>query len=120
MFIIPRHKENMNLSGKMSISFCMKDNRKKRRENYTEALRAKLSTIGEPDEPVVRMWGKAQLEVENHSGVLEFTQERIRLYTSVGIIKIEGRNLNIALFDSETAVCSGEIRSVSYEISGKG
>lgn len=110
----------MNLNGIMSISFCMRDNRKKQQENNSAAGSAKISAIRELDEPMVRMWGKAQLEVENHLGVLEFTQERIRLYTSIGIIRIEGRNLNIALFDSETAVCSGEICGISYEISGKG
>ena len=110
----------MNLNGEMSIYFCMKANRKKQQENNPAAGRARIPAIRELDEPVVRMWGKTQLEVENHLGVLEFTQERIRLYTSIGIIKIEGRNLNIALFDSETAVCSGEICSILYEISGKG
>ena len=54
----------MNLNGEMSISFCMKANRKKQQENNPAAGRARIPAIRELDEPVVRMWGKTQLEVE--------------------------------------------------------
>lgn len=80
----------------------------------SENGRKRLSII-EGAQTCVRWWGKELLEVENHGGVLEFTDECIRLYSKMGIIRIEGRTLDIRLADSESIIINGIIESISYE-----
>ena len=53
--------------------------------------------------PTVRLIGDGRIQTENCSGVLELGSERIRLYTGLGILRIEGRDLRIL------AACGGEI-----------
>ena len=65
--------------------------------------------------PLVRLCGDARMEVENCSGVLELGGERIRLYTGLGILRIEGKNLRIlAAFGGEIQV-EGCISGLEYE-----
>lgn len=55
------------------------------------------------------------MEVENYCGVLEYGTDYIRLYSSIGIIRIEGKNLNICLADHESIIINGEISGIFYE-----
>ena len=47
--------------------------------------------------------------------VLEFTQNCIRLYSKLGILRIEGRNMDIRLADCESVIIYGEICGLFYE-----
>lgn len=67
-------------------------------------------------EPYVRMYGANKLWVENHKGVLELGRRTIRLYTSLGVLRITGEELDVLLADRETVHCEGIIKSVEYEI----
>lgn len=66
--------------------------------------------------PCLRMMGRDHLLVENHRGVLEFGSRTVRLYTSIGILKISGEMLSIRLADRESVVCDGKIDCIEFEI----
>lgn len=67
--------------------------------------------------PCLRLSGNERLEVENHRGVLELTRTRIRLYTSLGILRVSGNCLEMRECGRETALIDGRICAVEYEIS---
>ena len=56
--------------------------------------------------------GAHALLVENHCGILEFTQERISLATRCGAIAVEGSGLSLSEGRRDALVIRGEIRHV--------
>lgn len=65
--------------------------------------------------PCIRIFGRNTAEIENHCGVLEFSDSKVRLHTALGILSIAGTELRICCADKQTVVCTGEIASVEYE-----
>lgn len=65
--------------------------------------------------PCVRVFGRSTAEIENHNGVLEFSDSTVRLRTALGILNISGNGLKIRCADRQTIVCTGEILSIAYE-----
>ena len=67
-------------------------------------------------EPCIRLLGTGSLSVENHKGVLELGRKTVRLYTTLGVLRITGEELDVKLADRETVNLTGLIKSVEYEI----
>lgn len=65
--------------------------------------------------PCIRLLGRKRVSVENHRGVLELSDELIRIYTEPGILRIEGKELYIESIEREWLVCKGKIDAVGYE-----
>lgn len=65
--------------------------------------------------PCLRLRGDALLEIENYSGVLELTDCLIRLYTGLGILRIEGKCMLIRRADGEKLLVEGRIGSILFE-----
>ena len=64
--------------------------------------------------PVVRITGASEVFVENHKGIIEYTNESLRLNTSSGIIRIAGRNFCIKEISQEDIIISGEIDALEF------
>ena len=64
--------------------------------------------------PKLTMVGRGDLLVENHTGVLQYSKNKIRLYTREGILCIEGCKLELLEFGVSRAYIRGEISSCSY------
>lgn len=106
----------------------MRDDNKNDNKNVDTRIKSRanagsrvLSRLDLPEdasgaEPCVRMFGTSSLWVENHRGVLELGRKTIRLYTSIGVLRITGEELDVRLADRETVRCDGLIKSVEYEI----
>lgn len=56
--------------------------------------------------------GGHSLLVENHCGILEFTQEKISLATRCGTIDVAGSGLSLSEVRRDALVIRGEIRHV--------
>lgn len=54
--------------------------------------------------------GGRSLLVENHRGILEFSDECIRLSSGCGAIEVRGRNLSINEMRRDALIIRGEIR----------
>jgi len=67
------------------------------------------------DVPKLTMVGRSDLLVENHGNVLQYTCEVIRLYTTKGILKIDGSALELLELGTERAYVKGLIRGIGYE-----
>ncbi|WP_274363259.1 sporulation protein YqfC [Paenibacillus thermotolerans] len=66
------------------------------------------------DLPRVTMIGNMQLYVENHRGVLHFTEEYLKLALTQGSMEIYGKNLSIRAILPEEMFIEGTIQQVKY------
>lgn len=56
--------------------------------------------------------GDSQVSIENHKGIIEYSEEQIRINSGNGIITINGSNMNIKTILQEEIVIEGEIEGV--------
>ena len=64
--------------------------------------------------PLITMYGNEELNLENYKGIVEYTNERLRISTSIGVLKIEGRNLLLKQVTSEHITVAGGIVKIEY------
>ncbi len=58
--------------------------------------------------------GTGQITVENHKGIVEYSEELIRVNTGSGILKLCGRNLAIKTILQEEITITGEITNIEF------
>jgi sporulation protein YqfC len=58
--------------------------------------------------------GTGQITVENHKGIVEYSEELIRVNTGSGIMKLCGRNLTIKTILQEEITITGEITNIEF------
>ncbi|GAX91518.1 sporulation protein YqfC [Effusibacillus lacus] len=66
------------------------------------------------DVPRITLMGGLQLVVENHTGILEFHNSRIRLAHSTGVLVITGKNLMIKNIQPKEILVEGEIKGIQF------
>lgn len=66
--------------------------------------------------PLISIIGKEEISIENYKGLVEYSEGHIRLNTSCGILKIEGRDLFIRKITTEYILVTGSITSLEYLI----
>lgn len=66
------------------------------------------------DLPLISMIGKEEVTIENYKGLIEYSEGRIRVNTSIGVLKIEGKNLFFKQITTEYVFIIGTIISVEY------
>lgn len=66
------------------------------------------------DLPHISIIGKEEILVQNHGGLLEYSDDIIRIKTKLGILIINGKNLVITKITNENVQASGKIKSVEY------
>ncbi|RAU99247.1 sporulation protein YqfC [Paenibacillus sp. YN15] len=66
------------------------------------------------DIPRLIMIGNVRLQIENHRGVLHFSEERLLLTLSRGSLEILGSNLSIRTIMAEEVLVEGVIRELKY------
>lgn len=64
--------------------------------------------------PKLTMVGSADLLIENFKGIIEYDNDRIRINTNSGIIKITGAGLRIKEITSEDLMVNGDISSLEF------
>ena len=64
--------------------------------------------------PIVSMVGNEEMFIENYKGVIEFTEEKVRINTSCGVLKIEGKRLFLKQITAENISLTGKITFMEY------
>jgi sporulation protein YqfC len=64
--------------------------------------------------PRISLAGRDDMFVENHQGIIECTQKRIRFQTSAGIIKVTGEKLVLKHVGAERLAIHGGIAAVEF------
>ena len=58
--------------------------------------------------------GTGQITVENHKGIIEYSEDLIRINTGSSIMKLWGRNLAIKTILQEEITITGEITNIEF------
>ena len=66
--------------------------------------------------PRLTISGDKEIYIENHKGILVYTDREIRLSTEIGIIRIRGKNLVIDRIRLEDVCISGTFLGIEYQI----
>lgn len=64
--------------------------------------------------PLISIVGNEEMLIENYKGVIEYSDDRIRINTSCGIMKIEGKALVLKQVTSENIKVKGTITRFEY------
>lgn len=86
----------------------MKEKQKesKRRSPFLSALNA----------PCIELSGNRELLIEGSKGVLEYTDESVRINTGGMILTVAGRELNLRCISDSALIIDGFITSLSFTV----
>lgn len=93
-----------------------KKKEKKKHPTIRERV-AKMLEIPEEvasDRPKITTVGRKEVLVENYKGIIEFSNEIIRIDSNHGIITITGKNMKIREITVEDIVITGDIENIDY------
>lgn len=97
--------------------------RSKRDERLCRSARRSgraLNKVGMPPDsacmlPRVVITGDGYVKIEHHKGVLKLSETLIKLYSSMGVIGIEGKALSVTALDPESMEITGTVGKVFFE-----
>ena len=82
-----------------------------RKLNEILEIPVELST----NNPKITIVGFERVLIENYKGILEYQDYFIRLNTYIGIININGFNLNLEEMTTDDLLVTGKIDSIDFE-----
>ncbi len=65
--------------------------------------------------PKITMIGFDEILIENYKGILEYEEIYIRINTHIGIVNINGFNLNLEQMSKDDILVTGKIDSITLE-----
>lgn len=77
--------------------------------------RLDLDSVSMPGVPLVELYGGKRVLIENHCGVMEYTDNMICVKVKCGQICVSGHRLNLTLMSRERLVICGCIESVQMK-----
>jgi len=92
--------------------------RKKESATVKEKV-AKMLEIPEEvvsDRPKITTVGRKEVFIENYRGIIEFTNEIVRINSNYGIITISGKNMKIREITNEDIIITGDIDNIDYVV----
>lgn len=69
--------------------------------------------------PKVTILGFERMLIENYKGILEYQDYFVRINTHIGILNINGFNLNLEEMTSDDLLITGKIESIDFEEVGE-
>ena len=67
------------------------------------------------DNPKFTVIGFSEMLIENYKGILEYEDFFVRISTNIGIVKINGYNLNLETMTNDDIKVTGKIESIDIE-----
>ena len=64
--------------------------------------------------PLVTLIGSEDMTIENFKGILEYSEERVRINTTAGIVLIEGKKLMLKQVTSDNIGIAGIIAKIEF------
>lgn len=71
------------------------------------------------DIPKVTIVGFGRVLIENYRGILEYQDYFVRVNTHIGILNINGFNLNLEEMTTDDLLITGKIESIDFEEVGE-
>lgn len=93
----------------------MRDNNKRKSKmNRLDAILEMPKELSS-NEPKVTILGFNQMLIENYKGILEYQEFFIRINTYMGIMNINGFNLDLSEMTTDDILVTGKIESIDFE-----
>lgn len=67
------------------------------------------------DNPKISILGFDEMIIENYKGILEYQEFFVRISTYIGVISINGYNLNLETMTNDDIRITGKIESFDFE-----
>ncbi len=64
--------------------------------------------------PLISIVGNCEITIENYKGIIEYSTERIRVNTSCGILRVQGKVLCIKQITADCIKITGHITAMDY------
>ena len=64
--------------------------------------------------PILKLIGKNDIYIENHKGIIEYSNEILRINSEIGIIKICGKDLYIKEINKEELFITGNVNIIEF------
>lgn len=64
---------------------------------------------------IITAMGRNQVLVENYKGIIEYTQEKLRLQTKTCQVTIQGKRLTVEYYTNEEMKITGYIQGILYD-----
>lgn len=98
-----------------------KSKKNKGKNDVTSRKEQMIRSLDLPEEvmldlPIVNAIGNKKIEIYNFKGLIEYSLEKIRINTSIGVLIIEGSKLEIKIMTTEDLHIIGIITQISYLI----
>ena len=77
------------------------------RRNMTEALELPKEILLHL--PLISFIGQEEVTIENYKGILEYSEETVRIGTAAGILRLEGQRLS-----AECMVVTGRVEKMEF------
>ena len=82
------------------------------RKNMTEALELPKEIL--LNLPLISLVGQEEVTIENYKGILEYSEEVVRIGTAAGILRLQGKNLCLKQLSAECMVVTGMVESLTF------
>lgn len=84
--------------------------KKQKIKNFLEIPKEIISNI-----PKITIVGSNEMLIENYKGILEYEEFFVRVNTYIGIINVNGLNLNLNQITEDDIIITGKIDSIDIE-----
>ena len=82
------------------------------RRNMTEAL--ELPKEIQLHLPLNSFLGQEEVPIENYKGILEYSEETVRIGTAAGVLRLEGQGLCLKQLSAECMVVTGRVEKMEF------
>lgn len=65
--------------------------------------------------PSMRLYGKTRVQILSHKGLCGYSSDQIEIFSSVGIICVCGKDLEITEINDEYISIKGSIERIAYK-----
>ena len=64
--------------------------------------------------PLISFIGQEEVTIENYKGILEYSEETVRIGTAAGILRLEGQGLCLKQLSAECMVVTGRVEKMEF------
>ena len=82
------------------------------RRNMTEALELPKEILLHL--PLISFIGQEEVTIENYKGILEYSEETVRIGTAAGVLRLEGQRLCLKQLSAECMVVTGRVEKWNF------
>ena len=64
--------------------------------------------------PLVTLVGQEEVTIENYRGILEYSEETVRVGTAAGILQLRGKKLCLKQLSADCMVVTGRVEKLDF------